>query len=164
MNRNKIPEDIGDYVRYDGKNLYWTVDRKPYKSLGKISGSVSENGYMRLMFRGKKYLSHRVIWFLVNKEQPPEYLDHINNDRLDNRIENLRAVSSKQNTYNTVLNIKNTSGVKGVSWHKHTGKWQARMRINDKEQYLGIFDNIEDAERVMKETREKIHGEYANHG
>ena len=100
----------------------------------------------------------------MNKEQPPEYLDHINNDRLDNRIENLRAVSSKQNTYNTVLNIKNTSGVKGVAWHKHTGKWQARMRINDKEQYLGIFDNIEDAERVMKETREKIHGEYANHG
>ena len=47
MNRNKIPEDIGDYVRYDGKNLYWTVDRKPYKSLGKISGNVSENGYMR---------------------------------------------------------------------------------------------------------------------
>jgi hypothetical protein len=100
----------------------------------------------------------------INKEQPPEYLDHINNNRLDNRIENLRVATSKQNTYNTLLNSRNTSGVKGVSWHKGTGKWMARMHINNREQYLGIFDNIEDAERVMKETRQQIHGEYANHG
>jgi hypothetical protein len=65
----------------------------------------------------------------------PKYLDHINNDRHDNRIENLRAVSARQNQHNRSINKNSTSGVKGVYWHKQSGKWMAKVCCDSKNYY-----------------------------
>lgn len=165
MKVNKIPEDIRDYLRYENGKLFWT--KKPCKKVivGDEAGSINKNtGYKEVGFKGKLYLAHRVVWFLVKNEQPPEILDHINNDKSDNHIENLREATSSQNNSNAKIRKDNTSGVKGVTWYKQGNKWQASLRLNNKRIHLGSFTDLADAEQAVKQARHQLHGEFANHG
>ena len=84
--------------------------------------------------------------------------------RHDNRIENLRAVSARQNQHNRSINKNSTSGVKGVCLHKPSGKWMAHVCCDSKSYYGGLHDNISDAAQAIKDLREKLHGKFANHG
>ena len=93
---------------------------------------------------------------------PPE-IDHINGDRADNRIGNLRAVTRSQNQYNKRPQ-RNASGYRGVSWHKKSGKWCVRIGINDKVKSMGYYDDIELADLVAQEARSKFYGQYAYQG
>ena len=164
MKANKIPEDIREYLRYEDGKVYWT--KKPSRKIrvGAESKCISSNGYKIMQFKGKIYRVHRVVWFLVKDEQPPEMLDHINNNTLDNHIENLREVTPRQNSFNAKTSKLNKSGVKGVHWHKKNRKWVANISINNKTKNIGSFTELEEAEKAIKEFREKLHGEYANHG
>jgi len=94
----------------------------------------------------------------------PKEIDHINGNRLDNRIENLRSVNTMQNTYNGRLRSTNTSGAKGVVWHKGARKWMAQIGANGKHYYLGLFASLTEATEVVRKFREQYHGEFANHG
>lgn len=165
MKANKIPEDIREYLRYEDGKVYWT--QKPCKKVraGAEAGHFSKSkGYRTILFRGVQYRTHRVIWFLVKGEQPTSILDHINNDATDNRIENLRPASMNQNQHNAKTRKDNTSGVKGVYWHKPNKRWIARVKINNKYIHIGNFTDLNEAEQAVKEARQQIHGEYANHG
>ena len=165
MKVNKIPEDIREYLRYEDGKLYWT--KKPCKRVkaGSEAGHYSKSkGYKVIIFRGVQYRTHRVIWFLVKGEQPTTILDHINNNPTDNRIENLRPASMNQNQHNAKTRKDNTSGVKGVYWHKPNKRWIARVKINNKYIHIGNFTDLNEAEQAVKEARQQIHGEYANHG
>ncbi|MEE8382209.1 MAG: HNH endonuclease [Thermodesulfobacteriota bacterium] len=88
-------------------------------------------------------------------------IDHINNDKLDNRRSNLRLCTHKENSQNRKIGINNTSGYKGV--HKRPdGRWQARIVVNDKRVSLGYFRNISDAVLAYNDAAEKYYGEFAN--
>ena len=87
-------------------------------------------------------------------------IDHANLDGLDNRIENLRLATTAQNSANRRKRSDNTSGHKGVSWHKQSGKWRVSISYNGRRHYLGLFDLIEDAIRAYAEASEKYHAEY----
>jgi uncharacterized protein YkuJ len=93
----------------------------------------------------------------------PEELDHINRNTLDNRIENLRVANKSQNACNRTVFANNTSGIKGVSWNARNKKWFVYVDVNKKRNNIGYFDDIDLAELVAIEAREKLHGVYANH-
>lgn len=130
---------------------------------GSEAGSVMKNGYRSICIKGKRYYAHRLIWILHENAFSQE-IDHINGVKTDNRIENLRASDSVTNKFNVTKKRNNVSGVKGVSWDKTRNLWTAHITCNKKQHNLGRFTTINEAEIVVKQAREKLHKEFANHG
>ena len=161
-------------LRYDpdtGK-LYWRHrDRGMFKNSGlwkyfnkrfafqEAATSSDRHGYRQLTLLGKGYSAHRVIWLIATGEWPDDQLDHINGDRHDNRLKNLREVSQQENLRNQKRSSKNTSGTTGVSWHRTTDLWQVRIAGKT----IGYFKFLEEAIAVRKES-EIEHGFHKNHG
>lgn len=112
----------------------------------------------------KGILLHRVIMerilgrALLTKEQ----VDHINHNGLDNRRSNLRLATQNQNQHNSTAYKNNTSGYKGVTWHKQHRKWYAQIVVNNKHIYLGLFTDPKDAHAAYCEAAKKHFGNYAN--
>lgn len=88
-------------------------------------------------------------------------IDHINGDGLDNRKGNLRSVTVSANTHNRPAPRDNTSGVKGVKWHKGAQKWMAEIRVHGRYVYLGVHERLEDAATARREAERELIGEYA---
>jgi hypothetical protein len=155
-----------DYVKqlfeYRDGNLYWKVNAGKIK-VGAKAGTPNQNGYFQTRINGKRYLNHRLI-FLMHHGHLPKYLDHINGNPSNNKIENLRAATLTENQHNRKLGKDNTSGYKGVSWFKAKNKWRVRIEVNKVSKFFGYFDDLELAELVAQEARNKYHGEFANHG
>jgi len=127
------------------------VDGKFFRK-GKIAGSVHQNGYMYIGLNRKIYSYHRLVWFYHYNEWPKGDLDHINCDKLDNRIENLREVNDSQNKLNTHKAYKNNSlGVLGVQ--RKGSKYRARLRVNNKLIIIGLYDTVEQASHAYHEAK-----------
>lgn len=156
-------ELLNNLFYYADGALYWQIDRN-YKSkkdtraghLGKL------HRYRTVKIKNKSIAEHRAI-FLMHYGYLPEFIDHIDGNNLNNRIENLREATCSQNQYNAKLRKDSGSGIKNVRWHKATQKWTVVIRINKKETYFGIYDDIELAELVAIEARNKFHKEFARH-
>lgn len=125
---------------------------------GEPVGGKKGNGYWMTYIDGVNYYNHRLVWYIHNGLIPKnKYVDHINRNRMDNRIENLRLVSFTGNTQNASIRSDNSSGVRGVSWFSPTKKWRARIKVNKKEVCLGYFKEFSDAIRVRKAAENKYH-------
>lgn len=124
--------------------------------------SVHPDGYLNGSIFGRLYLAHRVL-FAMRHGTWPEYIDHINGDRSDNRIENLRSVTRSENGCNAKTPITNTSGQIGVSWSERDQRWTAYITLNKKRKALGNFVLIEDAIECRKQG-EILYGFHQNHG
>ncbi len=120
-----------------------------------------DDGYIRIEIDRKTYYAHRLAWLYVYGKLPELNLDHINCDKSDNRIENLREVTTSQNLMNIGKNKNNTSGAKNVYFHKPTGKWQVRVTVDGRSKHFGLYDDIELADLVATEARNKYHGNFA---
>jgi len=127
------------------------------------AGYINNFGYLITGINGKMFPNHRLIWF-YHHGSLPEFLDHIGGNRVNNGLENLQPASKAQNCQNAKRPSRNTSGVKGVSWHKHMKKWRATLCTEGMPHYLGYFNSIEDAEQAVMSARESLHGIFANHG
>lgn len=88
---------------------------------------------------------------------PKGHLDHINRDRTDNRIENLRDITPAENQHNSNVLKNNTSGFRGVNWSSDMGKWVAKICINRKQIYLGAFKRVEDAANAYLSASKELH-------
>lgn len=99
--------------------------------------------------------------FLFHYGYQPKYIDHINGDSLDNRIENLRPATQSQNCANQGLKKNNTSGIKGVRYRKDTNKWTAHVMVNRKNISLGCYGTIEEAAIAYEIGAKKFFGEFA---
>lgn len=143
------------------KNKEAIVDSDDYDYLNNWKWSYVAAGYaIRGQQRNNKikyYLMHRVIL----KAKDNQEVDHINGNRLDNRKENLRFVSRQQNQWNRTKSLNKSSKYKGVNFHKKSNKWMARIRLNNKEIYLGIFKQEKDAARAYNKKAIELFGEYA---
>jgi len=156
-------ELLKEMFKYENGNLI-----RNYDSGGSKSGTNA--GWINKVSRGKEYIRisvhrkhiylHQAI-FLYHHGYLPKYIDHINGNSLDNRIENLRETNQSLNTANSLLSKANTSGYKGVIWRKDTKKWHAQIWKDRKRYGLGFFDNIEDAAQAYKEAANKFYGEFA---
>ena len=154
--------NIQDIYEYRDGGLYWKVSNSNTVKIGTKAGHATKHGYRRVAFNGKQLYEHRVIFFYHYGYFPKE-IDHINGNKSDNRIENLRETTHSQNMMNVKTQKSNTSGVKGVCWDKSKKKWFARVTINNKIIHLGRFKDLELAELVVIEARNKYHKEFANH-
>lgn len=141
------PKLLREILRYDPATgiFIWLVSPAHRAPAGSVAGSLKETGYRRISYRGHFYYAHRLAWLYVFGEPARLNIDHINGERDDNRIGNLRAVTHSQNIGNSRLSRANTSGFKGVGWDKARGKWAARIKVNYKFIHLGRFNNIKDA-------------------
>ena len=132
-------EDLPRLLSFD---VTWCVTRKHTGRLH-VCANVTKNG------KKTTIPLHR---FLVDCPKG-KVVDHINGDTLDNRRQNLRVVSNAENLQNRQgLNANNSSGVRGVSWDKARGKWQAKIKVNYKTIHLGRFDDIEEARKAVEEA------------
>jgi hypothetical protein len=126
---------------------------------GKQAGAFCSQGYMRTTIRGRGYKNHRIAWAMTYGEWPKLGLDHINGDKSDNRIANLRQATCIENAYNTGAQRDNKCGYKGV-WPGRNGRYGATVnRV-----YLGFFETAELAYAACCAARESLHGEFVNHG
>lgn len=111
-----------------------------------VFGKKEKTGYMRMPINYDMFVIHRVIWKWHNGDEP-EFIDHINGNRADNRIENLRACSKSDNRHHSTLNKNNTSGYHGVRWHDYgdkTPKWVWSFTLNGKA-YSGYCTSLKSA-------------------
>ncbi len=138
---------LPDVIRYVAASglLYSRATGKPY-----LSEDV--HGYIRLFAFGRKWKAHRVIWFL-EKGTHPDIVDHIDGDRTNNHISNLREASFKQNAYNCTIK-STTSKYKGV-WKAKTGRYRASLTKDAKRIHLGYFATPEEAARAYNEALRK---------
>lgn len=143
----------------------WKVARRGAKA-GEAAGSIGDRGYLMISFKSFKFRAHRLAWLLVTGGHPPEHIDHINGNKLDNRWANLRAATASQNVANSVVGKHNKVGLKGVSRVPSRNKqlWCARLRHNGKIIYLGCFVTPELAHAAYCEAAVNIHGDFANSG
>ena len=155
-------EVLHAWFHYNHENgiLYNKKNRNHNAVEGSQVGFYSD-GYLVTHFQGKVYKVHRVVWAIHHGRDPGQLqIDHINGNRVDNRINNLRLVTCSQNNCNARIRSDNTSGVKGVSWHKEKGKWRAEI-TKDGVRYRRNYRDMNHAiaARVLAEYR--LHGEYA---
>lgn len=145
--RNELPsiEKLNELFTYSDGRLYWKVSNSPRIKIGNEAGVFGRSKYHRVGVGNNVYLTHRLIWKMLKGEEPPKYLDHINQNKFDNRIENLRSVTKSQNQLN--------NKAKGYRFHKASGKWTSQIMVNRKQVYLGIFDTENMAEEHYQDFK-----------
>jgi hypothetical protein len=128
---------------------------------GKIAGTLSLAGHLRIAIGHTQYRAHRLVWLYVHGEPVPDVIDHIDHDKLNNRFSNLRAATKRQNGANSGKRKNNTTGIKGVGRWK--GYYRARIMFDGKDISLGYFKTLEEAAKARFEAASRLHGEFARH-
>ncbi len=129
----------------------WLVDRGGKARAGTRAGSLNKAGYVNIFFDGRQYSGHRLAWLLSYGDWPEEEVDHINRDRSDNRLINLRSVNRYLNCANMGMRKANTSGYKNVHWDQRRNKWLAHIRRRGHLKHLGYFEDIQDAVKAVEQ-------------
>lgn len=157
-------DELRDVLSYDPETgiFAWAKTASNRRAAGECAGCLCKNsGYMLIGYKGRVYKSSRLAWFYVHGEWPPGIVDHINGDRTDDRVSNLRIATHSQNLYNRGAQRNNSSGFKGVYWHKPTRKWRARIMSDGLSRSLGLYDTPEEAHQAYAFAASKLHGEFA---
>ena len=140
----EIVRELFDYDAKEGVLIWKSLKSKRIK-VGSIAGCINAKGYVQVAVLGKRYLAHRVIWLWHYGYVPENVIDHINRDKKDNRLDNLRETSSQCNMRNSKLCKRNTSGVKGVYWNSRDSKWISQITIEGAQKHLGICEDFIEA-------------------
>ena len=148
----------------DDGNLIRKIRIGRRDKVGDIAGHLNKSrGYFLVGIDKNEYGLHRIIFlYHYGHLTKGKEIDHIDGNRTNNRIENLREVTPSQNQFNRAYQ-KNASGVKGVSWCNRNQKWRSVIMINYKQIHLGYYDTIEEAKAVIEKARNEYHGDFARH-
>lgn len=163
--------NIREFIDYIDGVLYWRkFPNNHYKDckIGDPVGTVCTDhmykGYMVFCFDGKQQFNHNAIWEGFYGPIPPgKRVDHIDGNRSNNKIDNLRLCDHAQNMWNTGLSRRNKTGVKGLSWYEKEQAWIGQIVAYGKSHQKRSKDR-ETVEKWLVETRNRLHGEFANHG
>jgi hypothetical protein len=157
--RHPSQEELKEYFKYvDGQLIRIKESPSGPITLGKSFGGIASYGYIHGRFKNKIYLLHTLVWIYHNGPLASGVLDHINRDRADNRIENLRAATQQQNTFNRVGWKVAASRFKGV--FKDRNKWKAGICIDRKMRHLGCFKTEIEADIAYREAAKLLHGDF----
>lgn len=141
-------EQVKELFDYDSENG-WMIRKKDNhgRVVNRPCGHkpVHSAGYGQVNIDGKIYFAHRVIWLWHKGEWPENDIDHIDRDPMNNRIENLRSATRSENNQNASIRKDNSSGFRGVYYHKAKKKYMAKIKVGDRQIYLGLFDTTEEA-------------------
>lgn len=148
-------EKCNEMYAYEDGKLFFKRNLHSRQRAGQEVGSLNNCGYLKVCLDKKSYLVHRLI-FLMHHGYLPEMLDHIDRDKLNNRIENLRECDKEVNSWNRGRQANNTSGYRGVSWNKAAGKWHAYIKIKGKRKHLGLFNTPEEANEAYEKAKSEL--------
>ena len=145
--------------------FFWKVRLSPKCDLEKEAGNVSKRKgsltYRRITIDNVEYRAHRLAWLWVYGVWPPEHVDHIDGDSLNNKISNLRHAINAENGRNRGAQRNNKIGIKGVSWNVGKEKWQAKIQHNGVGKHLGYYVTPEEARDAYREAANELHGYFA---
>ncbi len=169
MTKTLLPlAGLENVLRYepDTGDLYWIANVGYKAKTGAKAGTVSQNGYLRITYKGKHYNSHRVAWYLHTGEDPRNsiFVDHIDGNKLNNKFSNLRLATHAENRCNSKIRCTSKCGYKGVYWQHDRKKWRAQITKNRKVTNLGSFDDPYEAHLAYCAAAARLHGEFANFG
>jgi hypothetical protein len=154
MNQARLRE----LLHYDANTgvFTWRVSRGN-RRVGDRAGSRDDRGYIRLVVDSTSYCAHRLAWLYVTGGMPPCPIDHIDRNKSNNRLQNLRCLTDGENKQNVGLRADNVSGHKGVSWLMGQHKWRATIRVNNVQIHLGSFTQKESAVQAYAAAAAKYH-------
>ena len=159
-----MDEILREVLTYDPDTgvFRWLVRVSSHRDAGDVAGNKNKRGYWKIVYGGKIYAAHRLAWFFTYGVWPTENIDHINRVRTDNRIANLRLCSVAKNSFNMRRDRQNSSGYKGVYWHKKAKKYSAAVKLNRVSYYLGLFNTAEEAYKAYVNKAKQLHGEFCS--
>lgn len=153
-------QEINELLSYEPSTGFfrWAKDRKRKKA-GSIAGTATKEGYVRIAINGKLHAAHRLAWVVMHGSTPSNVIDHINGIRSDNRISNLRDVTTSENAQNQkkARADNKSSGLLGAYYVKHRGNWQSQITLNGKAKHLGIFKTAKEAHEAYLKAKREIH-------
>lgn len=156
--RLPAPETLQEALIFSAETgkLYWRSNG------AEAFTAVGNHGYLTGSYRGSaRLLAHRVAWAIFTGEWPRDHIDHVNGIKTDNRLDNLRQATRSENMRNMRLRKNNSSGFKGVHWHRQSKKWRASIWVDGTSQGLGLFDTPEDAHAAYCEAARIHFGDFA---
>jgi hypothetical protein len=133
-----------EYLEYNPETGIFTWIKQPSGAVkaGTVAGCLMPNGYIAIRFKGPMITAHRLAFYLMHGYLP-KIVDHINRNRSDNRIDNLREVTPRQSNINRNISKYNKSGKTGVSWCNTYNRYVVSIYIKNKRKFMGYFDNLE---------------------
>lgn len=144
----------------DTGNFYWRKALTPRMKPWDKAGSIDGQGYVQIKVCSKVKQAHRLA-YLYAYGHLPKQVGHINGNKSDNRIENLRSADNSKNSMNKGIQSNNTSGFKGVTFHKGTGKFHAKICVEGIRKSLGYFKTAEEASNAYIKAAGELHGQFA---
>lgn len=153
-------EQLKSLLDYNSETgvFVWRIANGKRVRAGDIAGCVTDRGYIRIAVLGKQYPAGRLAWLYVYGYWPEKQIDHINLNKQDNRICNLREANASENSRNKALRPDSETGFKGVK--KQGNKYMARCQVGDKRKYLGLYETAEEAHQAYLEYAAITHGEF----
>lgn len=139
----------------------WKTGKYKGRCAGTIAGTKPNQGYVRINIDKKEYKAHRLAWLYIYGSFPVKQLDHVNRNRVDNKIDNLRLADDALNSKNQSIYKNSPTGYHGVT--AHGTRWRARINVGGKKIHLGVFDTIKEAAKCRAEAEVK-YGFHQNHG
>ncbi len=147
--------------RRNGDEVVVVMDDDVADALASTRIYMDRKGYPRFLLpTGESVYLAR---FVMGATDPSIFVDHISGNHMDNRRENLRLATNSQNRANSKLPSTNTSGRRGITWHRQSGKWQASIGVRGRYIYLGLFADPDDAARAYRTAAETHFGSFAAH-
>ena len=152
-------EELKSLLHYNHETgiFTWKEYRGGWAYKDSIAGRENTQGYIDIMVKGRRYKAHRLVWLYLYGAWPEKEIDHINGVTRDNRLCNLREATHYENSQNTKHFSNNTSGHKGVSWHKRKKKWEVHIGVNGKLKYIGAYTDIEEAKEAYIKAKAEFH-------
>lgn len=152
---------VASVLSYDPETgvLRWVAKLSNRAPIGSKAG-WRENGYIKVKLFGRKVFAHRLAWLLQTGAWPETEIDHRDLDGSNNRWGNLRPATRAQNGANKGLQANNTTGFKGVFWHKGAQKFMSQIGVEGRIKYLGLFDTAEEAHRAYCSEADELYGEF----
>jgi hypothetical protein len=150
-----------DLFSYEDGQLYRKVKMGNAFPIGSLAGSIDPTtGYVRTKILGKSWSVHRIV-FYMHHGYLPEFIDHIDRNRANNKIENLRPCTKSQNVVNSKVRTDNPYRYKGVTFHKASGKYASQSFIHGKRVHIGLFKTPEEAAIAYNEKAKELFGDFA---
>jgi hypothetical protein len=164
INNSRVtPDRLKEVLGYDASTgeFWWLIEPHHRMARGRFLGTRILRGYRSIKIDGFGVAAHRVAWCLSHGAWPEFEIDHINCDKSDNRLENLRCATRHENQRNAPIAKNNRSGYKGVYWNKSLKKWVAQIKTGGKNSSLGGFKTAAEASAAYEIEARKLFGAFA---